>query len=53
VAVLVESESYYNNIITLEKILDKASLWARRYIARFAPDKFELIHFTNPRLETE
>jgi endonuclease/exonuclease/phosphatase family metal-dependent hydrolase len=49
VAVLVESESYYNNTITLEKILNKANLWARRHAARFAPNKFELIHFTNPR----
>ena len=48
VAVLVESESYYNNTITLEKVLSKANLWARRHAARFAPDKFELIHFTNP-----
>ncbi|OOQ82702.1 putative reverse transcriptase [Penicillium brasilianum] len=48
VAVLVESDSFYTNTITLEKILDKASLWAKRHAARFAPDKFELIHFTNP-----
>jgi hypothetical protein len=48
VAVLVESESYYNNTITRKKILDKANLWARRHEARFAPGKFELIHFTNP-----
>jgi hypothetical protein len=49
VAVLVESESYYTNATTLEKILDRANLWATRHAARFAPDKFELIHFTNPR----
>jgi hypothetical protein len=49
VAILVESESYYNNTITLKKILNKANLWATRHAARFAPDKFELIHFTNPR----
>ena len=48
VAALVESESYYTNTITPEKILDKANLWARRHTARFAPDKFDLIHFTNP-----
>ncbi|OOQ86154.1 putative reverse transcriptase [Penicillium brasilianum] len=47
-AILVESDTYYTNTITLERILDKAGLWARRHAARFAPDKFELIHFTNP-----
>jgi hypothetical protein len=51
VATLVESESYHTNVKTLEKVPEKANLWARRHAARFAPDKFELIHFTNPKLD--
>ncbi|KAJ5953702.1 hypothetical protein N7454_000598 [Penicillium verhagenii] len=48
-AVIVESESYAKNVEALETVLQKADLWARRSAAKFAPDKFELIHFDNPR----
>jgi hypothetical protein len=51
VAILVESESCHTNVHTLEKVLRKADLWAKRHAARFAPDKFEFIHFTNSKLE--
>lgn len=47
-AIIVVSESYYRNTQLLEKVLDRAEVWARRHAARFAPDKFELIHFANP-----
>jgi hypothetical protein len=30
-------------------MLIKADAWARRHVLKFAPDKFELIHFTNPK----
>jgi hypothetical protein len=30
-------------------MLIKADAWARRHASKFAPDKFELIHFTNPK----
>ncbi|KAJ5667630.1 hypothetical protein N7507_003494 [Penicillium longicatenatum] len=52
-AVIVESESYARNVEILEEVLQRADLWARRHAAKFAPDKFELIHFTNPRAEEE
>lgn len=29
-------------------MLEKVDIWARRHTAKFAPNKFELIHFTNP-----
>jgi hypothetical protein len=32
----------------MERVLGKADQWARRHAAKFAPDKFELIHFNNP-----
>jgi hypothetical protein len=48
VAIVVTSESYYRNLQLLEKVLGKADLWGRRHAAKFAPDKFELIHFANP-----
>jgi hypothetical protein len=48
VAIIVESDRYYDNIQLLEKVLGRADRWAKRYAARFAPEKFELIHFTNP-----
>lgn len=34
----------------LEEVLRKADMWARKHAAKFAPDKFELIHFTHPRI---
>ncbi|KAJ5901433.1 hypothetical protein N7504_007427 [Penicillium tannophilum] len=48
-AVIVESESYARNVEILDEVLQRADLWAKRHAAKFAPDKFELIHFTNPR----
>jgi hypothetical protein len=33
----------------MERVLGKADQWARRYAAKFAPDKFELIYFNNPQ----
>lgn len=46
---IVESQSYARNVEVLQIAFDKADTWARRHAAKFAPDKFELIHFTNPR----
>jgi hypothetical protein len=47
--VLATGCTYAENITVLEKCLEKADRWARRHAAKFAPDKFELIHFTNPK----
>jgi ribonuclease HI len=47
--VLATSSTYAENVMLLEKCLEKADRWARRHAAKFAPDKFELIHFTNPK----
>jgi ribonuclease HI len=47
--VLATGPTYAENITVLEKCLEKADRWARRHAAKFAPDKFELIHFTNPK----
>ena len=49
VCIVVESDSYIRNVELLEKALVKADIWARKHAAKFAPDKFELIHFKNPR----
>ena len=49
-ATVAVSDTYYENVKILEKTLLKADLWTRRHAARFAPDKFELIHFKKPRL---
>jgi hypothetical protein len=46
---LVASHSYAANVQALETMLVKADAWARRHASKFAPDKFELIHFTNPK----
>ncbi|KAI9034719.1 uncharacterized protein KD926_006792, partial [Aspergillus affinis] len=32
----------------LERALGKAAVWLRQHSSKFAPDKFELIHFKNP-----
>jgi hypothetical protein len=45
----VASHSYAANFQAFEAMLVKADAWARRHASRFAPDKFELIHFTNPK----
>ncbi|OQE07892.1 hypothetical protein PENFLA_c153G01015 [Penicillium flavigenum] len=50
VCILAISNSYAKNVQLLEKALQKAASWASKHAAKFAPDKFELIHFTNPRL---
>jgi hypothetical protein len=46
---IATSPSYAENVAILEKCLEKADRWAARHAAKFAPDKFELIHFTNPK----
>lgn len=45
---IAESESYATNIKALEEMLGKADKWARGHASKFAPEKFELIHFANP-----
>jgi hypothetical protein len=50
VCILAISNSYAENVQLLEKALQKAASWASKHAAKFAPDKFELIHFTNPNL---
>ncbi|KUM55425.1 hypothetical protein ACN42_g11853 [Penicillium freii] len=50
VCILAVSNSYEENIKLLEKALQRAATWAKKHAAKFAPDKFELIHFTNPKL---
>lgn len=42
--------SYKENIRVLEKALQRATNWAKKYAAKFAPNKFELIHFINPKV---
>ncbi|KAI9035225.1 putative RNA-directed DNA polymerase from transposon X-element, partial [Aspergillus affinis] len=42
------SGSYAANQRLLEWALDKAAVWSGQHSSRFAPDKFELIHFRNP-----
>ncbi|KAJ9480553.1 hypothetical protein VN97_g13002, partial [Penicillium thymicola] len=50
VCILAVSNSYEENIQLLEKTLQRANSWAKKHAAKFAPDKFELIHFTNPKI---
>jgi hypothetical protein len=45
---LVASHSYAVNTQALEAMLVKADTWAKRHALKFAPDKFELLYFTNP-----
>jgi len=49
VCILAMSNSYEENVWILEAALQKADKWAWKHAAKFAPDKFELIHFTNPK----
>jgi ribonuclease HI len=49
VCILAISKSYEENVQVLERALQRADIWARKHAAKFAPDKFELIHFANPR----
>jgi hypothetical protein len=51
VCILAISNSYEENVWLIEKALERAEQWAKRHAARFAPDKFELIHYSNPRNE--
>ena len=53
VCIVAVSNSYEENVWLIEKALERADQWARRHAARFAPDKFELIHYSNPRIATE
>ncbi|KUM55456.1 hypothetical protein ACN42_g11818, partial [Penicillium freii] len=53
VCILAVSNSYEENIRLLEKALQRASTWAKKHAAKFAPDKFELIHFNNPKSTTD
>ncbi|KAI9036266.1 uncharacterized protein KD926_002131 [Aspergillus affinis] len=48
VATLAISDSYAVNQRLLKRALDKAAVWSRQHSSKFAPDKFELIHFKNP-----
>ncbi|KAI9034780.1 RNA-directed DNA polymerase from mobile element jockey [Aspergillus affinis] len=48
VATLAISDSYAVNQRLLERALDKAAVCSRQHSSKFAPDKFELIHFKNP-----
>jgi hypothetical protein len=52
-AIMAVSDSYYTNVQLLQRALGKADLWARQHAAKFAPDKFELIHFKNPRSDND
>ena len=49
VCILAISNSYEENVRLLEKALQRAASWASKHAAKFAPDKFELIHFNNPK----
>ncbi|KAJ6029797.1 hypothetical protein N7499_012205 [Penicillium canescens] len=53
VCILAISNSYEENVWLIEKALERADQWAKRHAARFAPDKFELIHYSNPRAAIE
>jgi ribonuclease HI len=53
VCILAVSNSYEENVWLIEKALERADQWAKRHAARFAPDKFELIHYSNPRITAE
>ncbi|OQD70292.1 hypothetical protein PENANT_c265G00793, partial [Penicillium antarcticum] len=52
-SIIAVSNSYEENTWLIEKALERADEWARRHAARFAPEKFELIHFSNPQLPSE
>jgi hypothetical protein len=50
---LVASHSYAMNIQALEAMLVRADAWARCHASKFAPEKFKLIHFTNPKAQPD
>jgi hypothetical protein len=45
----VASYSYAANIQAFEAMLVKADAWSKRHASKFAPDKFKLLYFTNPK----
>ena len=47
--VLAASDIYTENVETLKAALARAGRWASQHASKFAPEKFKLIHFTNPR----
>jgi hypothetical protein len=51
-SIIAVSNSYEENVWLIEKALERADEWAKRHAARFAPEKFELIHFNNPHAKT-
>jgi hypothetical protein len=53
VCIVAVSNSYEENVWLIDKPLERADQWAKRHAASFAPDKFELIHYSNPRIATE
>ena len=48
-AVIAVLQLYIDNTAVLQEALTKIDRWAAIYTSKFAPDKFELIHFTNSR----
>jgi hypothetical protein len=42
-------DSAHGNCQRLEAAHDRCIAWAKRYGAKFAPDKYQLIHFTRRR----
>jgi hypothetical protein len=53
VCMVAVSNSYEQNTWVLESALQRADKWARKSAAKFAPDKFELIHFKNPTVTSQ
>ena len=49
VTLIAWGESTENNCQWLAETHTQCSQWARRYGARFAPEKYELMHFTRRR----
>lgn len=49
VSILAVGPSTYHNCKTLKKVHRKAEEWAQRHGSRFAPAKYELVHFSRKR----
>ena len=49
VSILAVGPSAYRNCKTLKVIHSRAERWARQHGSRFAPTKYELVHFTRKR----
>lgn len=47
VGIMVTGKSAEENCMALRTVHSRAEQWARRHASVFAPDKYELIHFTN------